>query len=125
MIDSSDVKLIIKFNDPELEPEVLDRQAQNLLTEFKVMKEVISAYRVPEANTPSGSKAFGSFIIGLLTAEINIQNAKQLLLFLGKRLHGKPIELEVKANGRSLKVKVQDQKELEAAIQAARDFIEA
>ncbi len=43
--------------------------------------------------------------------------------FLGDRLSGKTIEMEVTANGKSLKVKVGNQAELTAAVQEAEQFI--
>jgi hypothetical protein len=61
--------------------------------------------------------------VGLLTAEVRAENAKKLLVFLGDRLGGKPIELEVEANGRRLKVSAHSREELEAAIKAAQDFV--
>ncbi|MCG6136806.1 MAG: hypothetical protein MET45_19580 [Nostoc sp. LLA-1] len=117
------IKLTINLNDPDLEPEHRDTQIQNLMAELKEMDEVNSVYRVRDNNPPQASKALGGFIIGLLTAEVNAKNAKQLFGFLGNRLSGKPIELEVEANGKSLKVKAHSREELEAAIKAAQDFI--
>ncbi|MDJ0575553.1 MAG: hypothetical protein QNJ65_10360 [Xenococcaceae cyanobacterium MO_234.B1] len=48
---------------------------------------------------------------------------KQFMGFLGERLSGKTIEMEVTANGKSLKVKVSNQTELTAAVQATEQFI--
>jgi len=45
--------------------------------------------------------------------------------FLGDRLGGKPIELQVEDNGRKLSVKAHSREELEAAIKAAQAFITA
>ena len=119
----SSIKLTINFNDPDLEPEDRDMQIQSLMAELKEMDEVNSIYRVHDINLPQGSKALGGFLVGLLTAEVNAQNAKQVFGFLGDRLGGKPIELEVEANGKSLKVKAYSREELEAAIKAAQDFV--
>jgi len=45
--------------------------------------------------------------------------------FLGDRLGGKPIELQVEDNGRKLTVKAHGREELAEAIQAATAFINA
>jgi hypothetical protein len=37
---TSNIKLTIAFTDPELDPEELDTQAQNLLTQMKDLDEV-------------------------------------------------------------------------------------
>lgn len=117
------VKVTISFNDPQLTSEEQDQQAQRLIAELKDMDEVEKIERVADINPPEGTKALGGFLIGLLTAEVNIKNAKQLFKFLGDRLGGKAIELEVEAKGKKLKVTAHSREELEAAIKAAQDFI--
>jgi hypothetical protein len=118
------IKMTIAFNDPELEPEELDEQAQQLMAELKEIDEV-EVDRVRDPNPPEGNKAVGSFLAGLLMAEVNLNNAKKLMGFLGDRLGGKPIELSVEANGKRLTVKAHSREELEAAILAAQEFVKA
>lgn len=123
MTPNSSIKLTINFNDPDLEPEERDEQVQRLITELKQMDEVDSVDRVPDPNPPEGNKALGGFLVGLLAAEVNVANAKKLMGFLGDRLSGKLIELEVEANGKKLKVSAHSLEELKAAIQEAQDFV--
>jgi len=123
MSNESTIKLAIAFNDPDLEPEERDEQAQRLLAELKQVDEVESVERMLDPNPPEGNKSLGGFLVGMLLAEVNPANGKKLLGFLGDRLGGKPIELSVEANGRKLTVKAHSREELEAAIKAAQDFI--
>ncbi|MFM7715195.1 MAG: hypothetical protein ACKO7A_21545 [Microcystis sp.] len=123
MSNASTIKLAIAFNDPNLEPEERDEQAQYLLTELKQVDEVESVKRMLDPNPPEGNKSLGGFLVGMLLAEVNPANGKKLLGFLGDRLGGKPIELSVEANGRKLTVKAHSREELEMAIKAAQDFI--
>ena len=123
MNDQSSIKLAIAFNDPDLEPEERDEQAQRFLAELKQVDEVESVERLLDPNPPEGNKSLGGFLVGMLLAEVNPANGKKLLGFLGDRLGGKPIELSVEANGRKLTVKAHSREELEAAIKAAQDFI--
>jgi hypothetical protein len=123
MTNKSDIKLIIDFNDPDLTSEERDEQAQRLMSELKQMDEVEAVSRVLDPNPPAGNKALGGFLVGLLTAEVNAENAKRLFGFLGDRLSGKQIELEVEANGKKLKVKAHSNEELQAAIKASQDFL--
>lgn len=125
MESESNVRLTFNFNDPDLTPDERDEQAQRLIAELKDVDEVETVNRVLDPNPPEGNKALGGILVGLLTAEVNAENAKRLFGFLGDRLGGKAIELEVEANGRKLKVKAQSREELEVAIQAAQDFITA
>jgi hypothetical protein len=125
MTTNANVKLTIAFNDPDLDSEERDDQAQRLMAELKQMDEVDAVDRVPDPNPPEGNKALGGFLVGLLAAEVNVANAQKLMGFLGDRLGGKPIELEVEANGKKLTVKAHSREELEAAIKAAQDFVAA
>jgi hypothetical protein len=119
---SSTVKVVINFNDPEANAEEREREVQRLLKQLKELDEIESVGRVPDPNPPIGTKALGSYLIGLLTAEIKIDNFKKVMGFLGGRLMNKTIEFELEANGRKLKLKVNNQEDMEAAIKAAKDF---
>jgi hypothetical protein len=85
---NSNVKLTIAFNDPELEQEELDEQAQRLITDLKEIDEIETVDRILAPNPPEGSKALGGFLVGLLTAEVNAASAKKVIGFLGDRLGG-------------------------------------
>jgi hypothetical protein len=121
---TENIKLIITFEDPALDAEERDEEAQNLIYQMKKMEEVESVTRVIDPNLLEGNKAVGGFLLGLLSAEVNIANVKRLMTFLGDRLIGKVIELEVEANGKKLKIKASSREELTAAMQVAQDFIE-
>ncbi len=124
MQDSSNITLTIAFTDPDLDDEELEAQAQTLLAQLKDLDEVETVDRVRDPNPPEGNKAIGGILVGLLTAEVSVVNFKKLCGFLGDRLGNKPIELEVEANGKKLKVKASSQAELKAAIEAAQKFLE-
>lgn len=124
MPSESSIKFTITFNDPALDSEELDEQAQRLMSELKQIDDV-ETNLVLDPNPPEGNKSLGGFLVGLVTAEINMTNAKKLVGFLGDRLGGKPIELSVEANGKKLTVKAHSREELEAAIKAAQDFVAA
>ena len=123
MADTSNVRVTIAFNDPELGSEDIEAQAQNLLAQMRDLDEIETIERVLDPNPPAGNKAVGAALIGILTAEVSPVNIKKLLGFLGDRLGNKPIELEVEANGRKLKVKASSQAELMTAIEAAQKFV--
>ena len=65
----------------------------------------------------------GAYLVGLLTAEVNLKNIKALFRFLEDRLSSKPIELHVESpDGRSLHVKASSREEFEKALRAAQEF---
>jgi len=125
MPENSSIKLTIAFNDPDLDSEELEEQAQNLLAQMRDLDEIETVDRVLDPNPPEGNKAVGAILVGLLTAQVNKQNAQKVMGFLGDRLGNKAIELEVEANGKKLKVKASSREELEAAIEAAQKFAAA
>lgn len=120
---SDPLKLTIAFTDPDLDLEEREEQAQRLIVDLRDMDEVESVDRIPDPNPPEGNKAVGSFLMGILMTEVSVENGKRLLGFLGDRLGNKPIELTVEGNNKKLSVKASSREELEAAIQAAQDFI--
>ncbi len=125
MASDSSIKFTIAFNDPDLDSEELDEQAQRLVSELKQIDEVDEVNRVIDPNPPQGNKSMGGFLVGLLAAEVSAANAKKLLGFLGDRLSGKAIEFTVEGNGKKLSVKANSREELEFAIKAAQDFLAA
>jgi len=121
-----DVAIDLRNQQLDLAPEELEALTQRLLSQMEELKEVEQVNRVPDRSPPEGSKPLdAAFIVGLLAAEVNAKNIKALLDFLWERLSGKPIELKVEANGRTLEVKAYSQKELSAAVEAAKEFLAA
>ena len=122
-MSESNIKLTIGFKDSDLDEEQLDEVTQNLLHQMRELDEVEQVERVQDPNPPQGNKSFSAALVGILTAEVNGKNIKAALGFLGERLTGKQIELEVEANGKKLKVKASSRQELLDAIQAAEQFV--
>jgi len=125
MFENPSIKLTIAFNDPDLDSEELEEQAQNLLAQMRDLDEIETVDRVLDPNPPEGNSPWATILVGLLTAQVNKQNAQKVMGFLGDRLGNKAIELEVEANGKKLKVKASSREELEAAIEAAQKFAAA
>jgi len=118
------VMLTIAFNDPELDSEELEAQAQNLLTQMRDLDEVETVDRVLDPNPPEGNKAIGGILVGLLMAEVSVANFKKLGGFLGNRLGNKPIKLKVKApDGREMELEASSQQEFDYAYEKAQAFL--
>ncbi len=125
MTAPSNVELTVAFNDPKLDSAEREVQALNLWGELQDLDEVESLGRVPDPNPPAGSKG-GSFLLGLLTAEVSLPNVRNLLGFLAQRLGNQPIKLKVKApDGRELQLEASSQEEFNFAYQKAQDFLKA
>ena len=84
MSENPNVKFTIAFNDPDLDSEELDEQAQRFMAELKQMDE-INVDRVLDPNPPEGNKAIGGMLVGLLTAQVSLPNAQKLMGFLDRK----------------------------------------
>ncbi len=118
----SRVWLTLGLTDADLDEDARDEQVQHLVQELRDL-DVESAERAVDPNPPEGSKALGGFLVGMLTAEVSMENIQYVFRFLGDRLSGKAIELEVEANGKTLRVSANSQAELAAAIKMAQQFV--
>ena len=122
MVNVPNVQITIALQDADLDEEELQQETERLRKQINELDEVENVHLVADPNPPEGGKG-GGFLIGLLTAEVNVKNIKALFGFLSDRLSGKSIELEVEAHGKKLKVKANSQKELLAMIEVAKEFI--
>ena len=125
MADLSNFQVTIGFTDESLSADERETEALRLGEQLREMDEVEKVGRIAEV-APDGSKGLG-FLTGFLRVDVNIENGKKLLGFLGflgNRLSGKTIEIEVEGNGRKLKVKASSREELEMAIAQAEKFIQ-
>ena len=122
MAELSNFQVTIGFTDESLSADERETAAVRLGEQLREMDEVEKISRIAEV-APDGSKGLG-VLTGFLMAEVNTGNGKKLLGFLGDRLSGKTIELEVEGNGRKLKVKASSREELEMAIAQAEKFIQ-
>jgi len=123
MSSESNVKLIIALASPDLDAEEQEEETRNLLREIRDL-DVESAELVEVTEIPKGVRSVGGFLLGVLQAEVSIANCQKVLGYLRDRLGNKPIELEVEANDKKLKVKANSQQELIMAIEQAQKFIE-
>ncbi|HLP91047.1 MAG TPA: hypothetical protein VK184_20995 [Nostocaceae cyanobacterium] len=119
----SNIQVKITLSDKRLEEGELQEKIENLLEDIQEQTEVESAGLLPVENTKTGAKSIGGFLLGVLTAEIKAVNIKSFFRFLSDRLLGKTIELEVTANGKTLKVKASSADELNTVIKTVQEFV--
>jgi hypothetical protein len=121
-----DVTIDLKNSELDLDPEELEQRTIDTLQQLQDLDEVKEAGLVRDLAPPPGSKPLdAAFLIGLLKTEVSISSMKSLMGFLWERFSGKPLEIEVEHNGKKLKAKVSNEKELAAAVEAAKDFLES
>ncbi len=119
------VKLTISLIDPELDAEELDEDTQQLWIELNQLEEVEKVERVADPNPPEGSKAVGSFLVGLLKAEVSISNGLKVIRFLGDRFGNKPMKLSGEANGKKFEIEAYSREDLDAVVEAYKKLTDS
>lgn len=123
MVDTSNLKLTIKFTDPNLDDSDKEQEVQKLLAQMKDLDEVEAVDRVVNPNTLLRTKSVTGWVAAQVIAFVKPENVKQLWGFLSDRLGNKLIELEAEANGKKVKIKASSQQELEAAVKAIQELL--
>ena len=123
MIQEGNLKITIAIQDSDLDNDELQEDTQNLLEQIEDSDIVETADLVTVDQAPKEAKAWGGFILGMLTAEINPANIKKLMKFLSDRLGNKQIELTLKTpDGRELSLKASSREEFDYAFQKAQEW---
>jgi hypothetical protein len=124
MTNSLNVKITVNLTDSSLDEEEKEQEVQTLLKQMRDLDELETVNRPIDSSPPSGSKAFASFMVGILTAEFKPTNIKKVFSFLTDRLGNKPIKLKVKrVDGQELEVEASSREEFEFVIQEAERFL--
>lgn len=114
MSTASKLELMLSFQDAE-SPEKQEKLTQTLWQQMRQI-DGVKVDRVSDDNPPEGSKAFGSFLLGLLKATVTLEGLKSLFGFLGDRLGNKPIKIKAKfADGREVELEASSREELALA----------
>jgi hypothetical protein len=122
-MDDSIVEFTIAINDPELDAEEQQKMTKNLLRQLKKLDEVERVERTEDLNPEEGGRPGIAFLMGMLTAEVNVKNIKAFLGFLGDRLGNKPIKLKVKVKDTEVELEAKSRQELLEAERIANELL--
>jgi len=106
-MSSENIQLTITLSDPRLDEERLQKDTRNILSQIKKFDGVQKAALKPIETAEPGSKSIGGFLIGILTAEINVENIKGFVRDLDVFLNGKTIKMKITAKGNDREVEVE------------------
>lgn len=124
MADELTILFTFGLNNSEIEDNERLKFAQKLLPELRNLDEVERADRAEDLNLEAGSKGFAT-LLGVLQAEVSIQNIKAFLGFLSDRLADKPIKLKIKVGDNEAEIEVKSRKEIEEVEKTALKLIAA
>jgi hypothetical protein len=118
-------EVTLGLDDSDLtDEEKLEFQLETL-PELRDLDEVEKADRCENLNIEPGSKPGFASLIGVIIAQINGDNIKDFLGWLGQRFHNKPIKLSVKVGDREISVEVGNHQSLTALDSTVQKLIEA
>ncbi len=123
MTDARTVQLTFAVNDPELNDEERQVIAQKLLHQLKQLDEVEKVGRAEDSNLEEGSRSVLATLVGVLTAEVSVENVKKVLGFVGDRIPNKPIIIKVKVGEQEVEIEAKSRKELEEAEKVANNLL--
>jgi methyl coenzyme M reductase subunit D len=123
MTDARTVQLTFAVNDPELDDKERQEIAQKLLRQLKQLDEVEKVGRAEDSNLEEGSRSVLATLVGVLTAEVSVENVKKVLGFVGERIPNKPIIIKVKVGEQEVEIEAKSRKELEEAEKVANNLL--
>ncbi len=121
-MDTNSVSVTIHLNDFTMTNEERAEATRLLLQQLNAMDEV-NAARLIDDSIPSANHKGASTLVGLLSADATVGNARKVLGFMGDRWGDKPIELEIEFKDRKLKITARSREEFAIALKAAQEFI--
>lgn len=123
MTDKPTVQFTFAVNDPELEDDERQEIARKLLRELRQMDEVENADFAKELKLEPGAKSVLATIVGVLTAEVSVENIQKVLGFIGDRIPNKPVVIKVKVGEKEVEIEAKSRKELEDAERVVRQLL--
>jgi HD superfamily phosphohydrolase len=124
MTDTRTIQFTFAVNDPELDDEEQQEIAQNLLRDLRQLDEVEKADFAKDSKLEPGAKSVLATIVGVLTAEVSIENIQKVLGFIGDRIPNKPVVIKVKVGEQEVEIEAKSRKELEDAQRVVRELLE-
>ena len=95
------------------------------MSEIEQFDGVQNVNLAPVETAEPGAKNIGGFLIGILTAEINAENLKSLVGYLGDRLSGKTIKIKAESKSRKINIEVRNVEDLKKALAEVDNFLKA
>ncbi|NET28996.1 hypothetical protein [Okeania sp. SIO1I7] len=119
------IQLTISLSDRKLEEDKLEEDTRYILSEIEKFDGVQKADLMSIETAEPCAKSIGSFLVGILTAEINAKNLKALVGYLGDRLSGKTFKIKAEGNGRKIDIEVGNLEYLNKALAQVDNFLNA
>jgi HD superfamily phosphohydrolase len=123
MTDKPMVQFTFAVNDPELEDAERQEIARKLLRELRQLDEVENVDFAKDSELEPGARSVLATLVGVLTAEVSIENIQKVLGFIGDRMPNKPVVIKVKVGEQEVEIEAKSRKELEDAERVVRQLL--
>lgn len=123
MTDQPTIQFTFAVNDPELDDAERQEIARKLLRELRQLDEVENVDFAKESELEAGAKSALATIVGVLTAEVSIENIQKVLGFIGDRIPNKPVVIKVKVGEQEVEIEAKSRKELAEAEKVANNLL--
>ena len=124
MTEKQTVQFTFAINDPKLEDAERQKIAQKLRRELRQLDEVKNVDFAKDSELETGARSVLATLVGVLKAEVSIENIQKVLGFIGDRLPNKPVAIKVKVGEQQVEIEAKSRKELEDAERVARQLLE-
>ena len=124
MPDKPTIHFTFAVNDPELEDTERQEIARKLLRELRQLDEVEKVDFAKDSELEPGARSVLATIVGVLMAEVSIENIQKVLGFIGDRIPNKPVVIKVKVGEQEVEIEAKSRKELEDAERVVRQLLE-
>lgn len=124
MTDTRTIQFTFAVNDPELEDAERQEIARKLLRELRQLDEVENVDFAKDSELEPGARSVLATLVGVLTAEVSIENIQKVLGFIGDRIPNKPVVIKVKVGEQEVEIEAKSRKELEDAQRVVRQLLE-
>lgn len=117
---TSPLNLFIDLNTAglDLDRADLEQLSQILAQELQDGNLVETAQLARESDLPDGAKSgAAAFLMGILTAQVNGENLKKLVDFLGNRFYGTKLTFSYERNGQKVTIDYRTSEELQQRLQ--------
>lgn len=111
--------VLIDFSEAglDLDRESLEEFVLNVADEMRSGDLVTEARLARESDIPEAAKpGIAAFLMGILTAEINRENVRKVLDFLGNQFYGKTLTVSGEMDGMTYSIEYRNQDDVDLAV---------
>lgn len=125
MVEATSLSVLLTYSDPELDDDEREQLAERLFHQLGAGDSDLGTWRRVTVEPPAGTKSITTQVVGALAAVLSAASLKSFFTYLGERLRGREISIELEVNGKKIKLVARNQDDLIVAYNAAAALLAA